>query len=129
MKSKKLKWFAFALLLISPACSKPKFTKPPAIDYYACTMHPSVHAEEPGKCPICGMELVPVMKKGASNATPPEHAGHGQLMPGMPMPAPTTNAAEEPGEFTVPVQRLQQIGSYRRVHCRAIGPRSLTWTF
>jgi Cu(I)/Ag(I) efflux system membrane fusion protein len=26
--------------------------------YYTCTMHPQIHEEQPGKCPICGMELV-----------------------------------------------------------------------
>ncbi len=35
------------------------------IDYYTCTMHPSVHEAHPGKCPICSMDLVPVMKKAA----------------------------------------------------------------
>jgi RND family efflux transporter MFP subunit len=33
------------------------------IDYYTCTMHPSVKSPEPGKCPICSMNLTPVMKK------------------------------------------------------------------
>lgn len=28
--------------------------------YYTCPMHPSVKAAEPGQCPICGMDLVPV---------------------------------------------------------------------
>ena len=32
------------------------------IAYYTCSMHPAVHAHEPGKCPICGMELHPVTK-------------------------------------------------------------------
>lgn len=27
------------------------------VSYYTCSMHPSVHAHEPGKCPICGMDL------------------------------------------------------------------------
>ena len=26
---------------------------------YTCSMHPSVRQEEPGNCPICGMELIP----------------------------------------------------------------------
>ena len=26
--------------------------------YYTCTMHPKVHEAKPGKCPICGMDLV-----------------------------------------------------------------------
>jgi len=28
--------------------------------HYTCTMHPEVEAHEPGKCPKCGMDLVPV---------------------------------------------------------------------
>jgi Cu(I)/Ag(I) efflux system membrane fusion protein len=33
-----------------------------AIDHYTCSMHPSVQQHGPGKCPICGMDLVPVTK-------------------------------------------------------------------
>lgn len=33
-----------------------------AIDHYTCPMHPSVKQDGPGKCPICGMTLVPVTK-------------------------------------------------------------------
>lgn len=32
------------------------------IEYWTCTMHPSVRMKEPGTCPICAMDLVPVMK-------------------------------------------------------------------
>ena len=32
------------------------------VDYWTCSMHPSVHKDEPGKCPICGMTLIPVYK-------------------------------------------------------------------
>src|ERR1051325_2484128 len=92
----RLKWFAVVLLLIDSACSKPEAGKPADVDYYTCTMHPSVHAGMPGKCPICGMDLVPVMKRGAvkdaSNAT--------SSPPGI------TSGKE----FVVPVERQQQIG-------------------
>jgi RND family efflux transporter MFP subunit len=37
------------------------------IDYHTCTMHPSVKSKEPGKCPICSMDLVPVMKKAQAS--------------------------------------------------------------
>jgi rubrerythrin len=26
--------------------------------YYTCVMHPQIHQEKPGKCPICGMTLI-----------------------------------------------------------------------
>jgi len=38
-----------------------------AIDHYTCSMHTSVHATHPGKCPICGMDLVPVTKAEAKS--------------------------------------------------------------
>jgi Cu(I)/Ag(I) efflux system membrane fusion protein len=39
--------------------------------YYTCPMHPSVKADKPGNCPICGMNLVPVYDtKGGTNNPP-----------------------------------------------------------
>src|SRR5437763_6346215 len=86
-------------------------------------MHPSVHSKDPGKCPICSMDLVPVMKKEGGQATPqPQGAeikgaekkvpsGEMQGMPGMPGMKPgETKGAEKPNEFVVPVERQQQIG-------------------
>ena len=26
--------------------------------YYTCKMHPQIHQDKPGKCPICGMTLI-----------------------------------------------------------------------
>jgi Cu(I)/Ag(I) efflux system membrane fusion protein len=36
---------------------------PGEISHYTCSMHPSVRAEEPGSCPICGMQLVAVTRE------------------------------------------------------------------
>lgn len=50
-------------LLGLAACSRSTSTpdKPaPGIAYYTCSMHPTVHSPVPGKCPICGMDLIPV---------------------------------------------------------------------
>jgi membrane fusion protein, copper/silver efflux system len=38
-----------------------------AISHYTCPMHPSVHEARPGKCPICGMDLVPVTQSEAKS--------------------------------------------------------------
>jgi membrane fusion protein, copper/silver efflux system len=82
------------------------------IDHYTCTMHPSVHSAEPGKCPICGMELVPVMKTGETaheHNTPNESSL-------------TRRLADSPiRQFTVPVERQQQIGvTYATVEQRPL---------
>jgi RND family efflux transporter MFP subunit len=98
-------------LLASISCRKQGTDlKPADVDYYTCTMHPSVRQQSPkDKCPICGMDLVPVKKKSASGAPAidsGDHAAHGQP------PAAKTEARsdEPPGEFMVPVARQQQIG-------------------
>ncbi len=105
--------------------------RPSNVDYYTCTMHPSVKSQDPkGKCPICSMDLVPVMKKGGSEATAessPQMQGRkgggekqgGQMqgmegMPGM-KPGGETQGAQT-REFVVPVERQQQIGvTYAKV--------------
>ena len=82
------------------------------IDYYTCTMHPSVHSKDPGKCPICSMDLVPVKKKGANETKVKENSGgmtDNSSMGSMPMPSPNQGAGQS-SEFTVPVERQQQIG-------------------
>ncbi len=37
---------------------------------WTCSMHPQIRLEKPGKCPICGMELIPLVKSGTSAADP-----------------------------------------------------------
>lgn len=45
----------------SPAAPEPATPGPgKAIAYYTCSMHPSVKSQQPGTCPICSMDLVPV---------------------------------------------------------------------
>src|SRR5947209_4440785 len=120
-------FIALVALLFSAAtagCVKKGATgKPNNVDYYTCTMHPSVHSKDPGKCPICSMDLVPVMKKESGEATPhpqgeeikggEKKAPGGQMqgMPGMPgMKEGQMKGGEKPSEFVVPVERQQQIG-------------------
>jgi Cu(I)/Ag(I) efflux system membrane fusion protein len=37
--------------------------------YYTCSMHPQVHEEHPGNCPICGMKLIKVELTGTAGAS------------------------------------------------------------
>jgi Cu(I)/Ag(I) efflux system membrane fusion protein len=86
-------------------CQKQGAGADPNVDYYTCTMHPSVHLHDPkAKCPICSMDLVPVMKKGTSGAAHVHQ--HGEPVTG------DAKAAAGPvfNEFSVPVERQQQIG-------------------
>jgi RND family efflux transporter MFP subunit len=107
-----------ALLVLFGAVSCSKYdtaaSKDSNIDYWTCTMHPSVHAAQPGKCPICSMDLVPVMKKNSGASPSASAAPSGGTMQGMPgMPGMQGgNQMNEPQthEFVVPVGRQQQIG-------------------
>ena len=112
-----LRLFIAAVLIVAmPACSKHGSDGNTNIDYWTCTMHPSVHAKDPGKCPICGMTLVPVMKTAATAAPATQSADMKAMpgmenMPGMPgMKGGESKGAEKPGEFIVPFERQQQIG-------------------
>lgn len=89
--------FAIGLFLLAffPGCSKRDAAggKESDIDYWTCTMHPSVHAKDPGNCPICAMDLVPVLKR--------------DTQAGAPAASKETNSSSE---FRVPMERQQQIG-------------------
>jgi len=37
---------------------------------WTCAMHPQIRMEQPGKCPICGMELIPLVKSGSASIDP-----------------------------------------------------------
>jgi RND family efflux transporter MFP subunit len=108
--------------LILTGCSKPA-AKPAAtadVDYWTCTMHPSVHSKDPGKCPICSMDLVPVKKNAAEKSETETAATNsgiqstGDMTKGSPMGdmnmGPRGKGAGESTEFTVPVERQQQLG-------------------
>mgnify|MGYP005749406473 CR=1 FL=1 len=37
---------------------------------YTCSMHPQIRQNEPGKCPLCGMDLIPVTAAGQGTGEP-----------------------------------------------------------
>jgi Cu(I)/Ag(I) efflux system membrane fusion protein len=104
---------AALLLAITPACSKRDGAggRDGNVDYWTCTMHPSVREKGPGKCPICSMDLVPVMKESAtpalSSKNAPQH-DHAAMLAGKPSDSSATSSPSH--EFVVPVERQQQIG-------------------
>src|SRR5258708_5445477 len=53
---------------------------PGEIDHYTCSMHPSVKQAGPGKCPICGMDLIPVTKEQQSEGVVMIDEGRRQLI-------------------------------------------------
>src|SRR5215469_7114597 len=113
---------ALVVVMGISSCTKPGSTTVAQsnVDYYTCTMHPSVHSKTPGKCPICSMDFVPVLKKVANDNEAKDNsngAGSGTQvaitdngsMGSMSMPS-ANQPENKPGEFSVPVERQQQIG-------------------
>lgn len=43
-------------------------------DVWTCSMHPQIRLPNPGRCPICGMALIPVSQLTAANAKEARHA-------------------------------------------------------
>ena len=51
------------------ACvDKKKPTEQTSNTFYTCSMHPQIMQNNPGRCPICGMDLIKAEKKTGSNA-------------------------------------------------------------
>lgn len=123
---------------------RPVLNEEGKIDYWTCTMHTSMRLKDPGKCPICSMDLVPVMKRTGNQSesgvkTEEMHdmedmnmdSQSGQEMSGMQghdhsmMNMPTTK--RETGDssrsmFTVSPERQQRIG----VKTQKVTERALT---
>jgi Cu(I)/Ag(I) efflux system membrane fusion protein len=70
-------------------------------DYYTCGMHPSIKIREAKtKCPLCGMDLTPVLKKDVQPiGNDPEHDRGGMAPTGALL-----------NTFNVPLEQQRQIG-------------------
>ena len=58
--------------LLLSSCKENKRVKVAEISkdvYYTCSMHPQVHEEHPGNCPVCGMKLIAASKTSSSETT------------------------------------------------------------
>ena len=113
------------------ACSKPaSHSIATKVDYWTCATHPEVHSKTPGKCPICGMDLAPMVSQQSRGTGSKKTAEQGDSQ-AMTRQSPGRRELSELGanplqsamrKFTVPIQRQQQIGvtyaEARRRHMR-----------
>jgi len=78
------------------------------VDYYTCPMHPQIHQDGPGQCPICGMDLVPVYE----NQSPTQEGTTGQiyLHPDSLQKAGVVTASVAKQEFTLTLKGYGQVG-------------------
>ena len=46
------------------------------VKWWTCAMHMQVRLPRPGKCPLCGMKLIPVTTTAGGGMVPPGHTDH-----------------------------------------------------
>jgi len=79
---------------------------------YTCPMHPEVRQDSPGRCPKCGMNLVPVGEGATTGAHDHSHAA-------APAAPATLPAADDGDVYTCPMHpQIRQIGPG---HCPICG--------
>ncbi len=66
-----------AVIGITVAVVRSRTTAKPATTaaVWTCSMHPQVRLPQPGRCPICGMNLIPVAQLGPQQAQQSQQAG------------------------------------------------------
>jgi Cu(I)/Ag(I) efflux system membrane fusion protein len=108
-------------LLTLTACSRSARETKAAdsnVAYYTCAMHPFVRSQDPdGKCPICGMALVPVLKSSAT--TNPDSGTATNAAPALAVSPVTPD-----GMVNITPERMKESGVTTEVVTR----RSLTRT-
>src|SRR5437762_14022508 len=63
-----LKFFLTFILIATITSALVAQTPKPEATQYTCVMHPEVVQDHSGKCPKCGMELVPIKKSNAKHS-------------------------------------------------------------
>jgi Cu(I)/Ag(I) efflux system membrane fusion protein len=56
----------------SPTVQPAALAEAPRVQDWTCSMHPQIRQPEPGQCPLCGMDLIPVETSGGSDDGPRE---------------------------------------------------------
>ena len=79
--------FALAAALVTGGCSQESRSGDQAgqvsgaeRQLYTCGMHPNVIQEEPGNCPICGMNLVPIVQMSSAAPAPSSDQGERKIL-------------------------------------------------
>lgn len=71
MKGNLINSVLFTFLLMAGACTNHTADNHAT---YTCSMHPAVVADAPGRCPVCGMDLVPMARRAEEAQIPKELA-------------------------------------------------------
>jgi Cu(I)/Ag(I) efflux system membrane fusion protein len=105
-------------LITFTACSHKSFEATDSnVSYYTCTMHPFVRSQDPkGKCPVCGMDLIPVLKDSAKTSA------EGSSSATNAASAAAAATVDSNGIVSISPVRMQEIG----VTTEVVATRSMT---
>ncbi len=78
---------------------KPATDSPAGPAVWTCPMHPQIRTSAPGRCPICGMDLVPVKSEPPTGKSAPADGSTPAEQPGTPSGVPGHAAVTIPGEL------------------------------
>lgn len=78
-----------------------------AISHYTCPMHPQIKESKPGKCPICGMDLVPVQRRPPAAPDPQGQKGDDQARSNRKDGSAESSAAGSPAAQPVMVNGVE----------------------
>ncbi|WP_306015456.1 efflux RND transporter periplasmic adaptor subunit [Oceanicaulis sp. MMSF_3324] len=95
---------------------------------YTCPMHPHYISDDPGSCPICGMDLVP-MDSGGADAATGSSAGASPavtISPALLQTVGVRTAEAAPAEFGGRIEAFAQIAADERLQS-AVSTRTPGW--
>jgi len=72
-------FLALCCLALLMACKPEAKPEDKGILYYTCSMHPFVHKDHPGPCPVCGMPLVPKYRNAEIPGQTSDVSGRGEV--------------------------------------------------
>lgn len=73
-------WASKKILKKEPTKEKSAITKVEAQTYWTCPMHPQIHTDHPGECPICHMKLVQIKAQQAQESEQSKGESRGPVM-------------------------------------------------